>query len=327
MTHTGTDHTPLPHGPERAAPTIPAEDTHGTLLRSEHRPVDSHLATAVRLALDAYSPEVLLKAFRSNARLAHLLDQDARVRENYTIDEHTEMVLRQYDRYQLSRPLPGGISHGEFRLILGLHDIGKSIPADIKTHQAASVEVFHAVRDSLPLTERAALFAEALIRQDIIGQFIQSCIVERASFAARDAIRDKAGHSELTRDEIEEFKELVKLIDPASNAADAEKFEVALSRATAQLRALGTKFDLQATQILELCEIFYQSDSAAYTYDARTAAGRRASPGLDYLYASATDWPLESGGDLLVRRSTGGLEYSTRIAYFMDRLEAAARLT
>lgn len=45
--------------------------------------------------------------------------------ENYTLGQHTLMVMRQFEKYFADKVLPAGMDRNKFRLFLALHDIGK----------------------------------------------------------------------------------------------------------------------------------------------------------------------------------------------------------
>jgi SAM-dependent methyltransferase len=45
--------------------------------------------------------------------------------ERYTLEQHTVMVLGQFEKYFAHKPLPAGITNAHFRLFLAFHDLGK----------------------------------------------------------------------------------------------------------------------------------------------------------------------------------------------------------
>jgi hypothetical protein len=175
--------------------------------RSWNRIADSS-ATQSRF----YNKERLLLAYQSPAD----------VHEGYTIGQHTEMVVRQFDKYFANKDIPILGTEG-MRQLLTIHDIGKF---DASRNGKPSSEqyifnprVVHDVFNQLKFSEKVVKVAEALVSQDLIGRYIKGSglpipvVVRRLSELA-----DEAGVS------LKDFYELAKIFymsDASSYTEDA----------------------------------------------------------------------------------------------------------
>lgn len=262
----------------------------------------------------------LIDLLKEHPRLAFLYDQDARVAENYTIEEHTQMVLRQHDRYLAQARLPDGITREELRLVLALHDIGKPIPANKEDQHRATIEVIEALRECLPIGDRAWEIGKALIDNDIVGSIVRACTSKLASMDERKAIGAKARSGAVTYEDLSKFAWLVKVEEmhdrhPRKPAFDA-KLEEAAQWVSSASRALG----MSGTELLKLVTAFYQADTSSYTYDAQARSGRRASPGLEFLFKLNEGWKAGGEGSLL---QIDGRNNRLYFSYYVEKAIAA----
>lgn len=95
--------------------------------------------------------------------------------EGYTLRQHTEMVLTQFNKYFADK-LPKGISRNFFEVVLALHDIGKP-QAVIEGHGERQHEYTTAIVRStlsrLQFSEAEINIATSLIGADPIGDYLQ----------------------------------------------------------------------------------------------------------------------------------------------------------
>lgn len=234
----------------------------------------------------------LITALKAHPRLECLFQADSRVRENYTIEEHTEFVLNQFDKYLSGRRLVDGLTQSEFRLILALHDIGKSIPTDLKDQHRETIAVIESLIEYLPLTPRAWEIGRALIDNDVLGSLIQGELQSRASIEARQAIGISAAAGTMTAAQLFEFMGLVTFKESLEEGPHAGN----LAAAAEKVRSIAQQLSLDPHELFLTMVAFYQADTSAYSYDAQIP-GRRASPGLDFLYDIS--WENSSDGEAL----------------------------
>ncbi len=121
-----------------------------------------------------YAPELFLKPFEE--AFPDVYKESVGVREGYTLKEHTEMVLRQFEKYFSSRELPANTDIVFFRILLALHDIGK--PEAVKKgskdlQHTITQDYIEDVMEALGLQEPQIHIALALLSADPIGKCIQ----------------------------------------------------------------------------------------------------------------------------------------------------------
>lgn len=126
------------------------------------------------LAREPIRSQEVLDFFKS--KYADIYAHDAGVWEGYTIEEHTLMVMNQYDRYFLDATLSLGVSPGLFKVILALHDIGK--PKAIKAgdkrlqHEYTQAMVEQILRE-LGYSQHDIAITTALVSGDPIGMAVK----------------------------------------------------------------------------------------------------------------------------------------------------------
>ena len=95
--------------------------------------------------------------------------------EQYTLREHTVMVLTQFQKYFADK-LPEGISRNFFEVVLALHDIGKP-QAVIEGHGERQHEyttnIVRSTLSRLQFSEAEINIATSLIGADPIGDYLQ----------------------------------------------------------------------------------------------------------------------------------------------------------
>jgi len=100
---------------------------------------------------------------------------DRKMREKYTIGQHTAAVMTQFEKYFADK-LPEGIDSRFFRRILALHDIGK--PAAIaegdkhRQHEFTDVYVQN-ILTQLGEDEKHIQLARALLNSDVLGRYLK----------------------------------------------------------------------------------------------------------------------------------------------------------
>ncbi|MCB0845490.1 MAG: hypothetical protein KDE26_19710 [Bacteroidetes bacterium] len=122
----------------------------------------------------------------------NIYHQSVGVVENYTLRQHTYMVMNQFEKYFSRLPLPGKIEMRYFRLFLAMHDIGKpdAIAQGNKylqfQYNAAYIKKFF---HSFGVDAKHTNLATALASGDPIGEFI---LKRKTPLQTMKKIRQKA---------------------------------------------------------------------------------------------------------------------------------------
>lgn len=78
-----------------------------------------------------FDPKAFIELLSQNPTLKYFFESSAQVSEKYTIAEHTQMVLSQYERYFKDKTLPTlgdtQLEKSFFRTFLAFHDVGKQL--------------------------------------------------------------------------------------------------------------------------------------------------------------------------------------------------------
>lgn len=249
----------------------------------------------------------LINEFKKVPKLAQLFAMDSRVIENYTIEEHTLMVLNQFHRYLSAAELPEAFPKSAFRLMLALHDIGKPLPESKDEQHKATLEVIDSLRQLLPINDDQLKIAKIIIGSDKIGSYVKT-FVRNAPMEDRFVIQQLADQRELGIDDLQEFVSKAETkfeLESATSKADKLVSELAIDAQKAGL-ALDTYFSLLLT--------YYQSDTAAYTYDAHIPGGKRAYPGLELLYDLNPEFSVTEQRPCLTTGESGFIKFSPVVA-------------
>jgi len=185
--------------------------------------------------------------------------------EKYSLREHTAMVLRQFEKYFGKKTLPGGVDKDFFRLILVLHDIGKTRAVKEGNKDLQHKYTPKMVKDilsELEYSEKQINLAINLLSDDPLGELfkkknINKCVEEINKLSKRASM------------DPEEFFELISIFfksDASSYTLEAggkmknldHLFEV--DRANGDLDFSEEAFDL-ADQVEE--KLFLQKQIAA----------------------------------------------------------------
>ena len=133
----------------------------------------------------SYTPEKLIDFFKRDYRKE--FTADAGVWEKYTVERHTLMVIRQFEKYFSKRSLPGDFKADTFRVILVMHDIGVCAAIEEGTKRGMEIKEAKKVGQAIyttKLIESAMMnlgfdkkevdVAKALVSDDPIGNYLRS---------------------------------------------------------------------------------------------------------------------------------------------------------
>lgn len=120
-----------------------------------------------------YQPQKLINLFKKNFQTEY--DADAGTWEGYSIEEHTLMVLNQFEKYFSQKLLPNNIDKNFFRVLLTLHDIGKPkaiMKGNKDLQHQYSTQIITNVLTQLQFNQDQIKLAQALISTDALGIYI-----------------------------------------------------------------------------------------------------------------------------------------------------------
>ena len=153
------------------------------------------LDTAV--ATDELSPREFIDVLSEDPELEARFSANSGVSEGYTLREHTEAVLGQFEknfaRSYSSKVLP----RSAFRKMLALHDIGKAQGVEATGSTAAqhayTLNVLHDKAASVGLSETEAHVVGALLEHDYLGEFIKGTSSLESTAAIIQEIAENIG--------------------------------------------------------------------------------------------------------------------------------------
>ena len=172
--------------------------------------------------LDNNDPsEDLIEELSKDADLKECFALDAGVWERYSIGEHSNMVLNKEAKYFPSayNTFPKGITRGEFRLFLALHDIGKGYAVKERRYDRKEWElkynrlIMKKVMKELNIHDDKIKIFEAMHSYDTLGSYLQGF---RTVETAVDQINDMAKKAEMNPFELLDFFEIFFTVDAGS---------------------------------------------------------------------------------------------------------------
>jgi hypothetical protein len=232
---------------------------------------------------ETLSNQEIVDFFKQKPLLGELFEADSGVWQDYTVEEHTLMVMRQFDRYfsdSFSSPL---LSRGEFRVMLALHDIGKGQAVKELGKDEGRKRQHEYTEKIIPETISELGFDESTI--SLIGSLPIHGLMGEYMKKHKDADRDS------------------KVI-PVSTEAASHGFYL-----EAQRLGIGPH------ELFYLAKIYFISDAASYTHDADPGMGSPP-PGresLDHLF----NFEREIGNE------KGRIEFKPDLKTRIDELEKA----
>lgn len=156
---------------------IPVCDRAGKVLFSEadyERHKINADALKEKLDKDDADSAKLIDTFKTSPYLKTLFEMDSGVHEILTLEEHTRMVLKQFDTYFNNDFSSALISKQEMKLLLTLHDAGKSLAVSQgKKHNqhVYTKSIMEFIFPSIGMPAKRADTLISIMDQDIIGQF------------------------------------------------------------------------------------------------------------------------------------------------------------
>ena len=166
-----------------------------------------------------FAPERLLAFCNQVPALRSALS--IRVR-HYTVEQHTLLVLKQFERYFAQVEL--SVSRDLFRIMLALHDSGKGIAfskGNRHNQHQETVQLIQSHYTAFSLSEQELMLIVALTSTDILGLYFQGKLSLQAVVASIRDLSDKAQINKIV------FFQLLLIyyqVDVASYTKDAGGF-------------------------------------------------------------------------------------------------------
>ncbi|KKR20010.1 MAG: hypothetical protein UT48_C0024G0007 [Parcubacteria group bacterium GW2011_GWE2_39_37] len=122
---------------------------------------------------EEFNPEKLVALLKRQH--PDVYQQSVGVKQGYTLEQHTIMALRQFEKYFAGKPLPSGVDQNLFRLILGVHDLGKP-EAVVKGKKSLQHEYtephVQELFNKLGIDKKHTDLALALVSGDPLGKYL-----------------------------------------------------------------------------------------------------------------------------------------------------------
>ena len=123
------------------------------------------------------SAVALLNVLKKSPYIKSLFNSGVGVWEGYTLEQHTKMVMGQYEKYFTGKWKSPLLSEDDFRILLGLHDLGKPLAVkmtgDTHNQHEYTMRYLPIILDGLGIDVKQADLITALVSGDYLGQYIQ----------------------------------------------------------------------------------------------------------------------------------------------------------
>lgn len=168
---------------------------------------------------EKFSPEKLILLLER--QYPNTYKQGVGVWEGYTLERHTLMVMRQFEKYFGDKDLPSGIDNDMFRLVLALHDVGK--PEAISNggkhlQHEYTQQYIQSLFEALGIDQRHTDLALVLASGDPIGKYLTS---RMDAMQTRTAIEQMANSAKMSVDEFFELLCIYYKVDAGSYTENA----------------------------------------------------------------------------------------------------------
>lgn len=150
-----------------------------------------------------FSPEELIGNLKNNFNLNQEYALQVGVWEGYTLEQHTLMTMKQYERYFSENMDTSLVSKNEFRLLLALHDIGKTraimLGKDKTKQHEYNKKIIPAILNMVGIQGKRINLMTEVVSQDWIGSYMKGDVaVEEAALEIQGMSRkDKASLPQL----------------------------------------------------------------------------------------------------------------------------------
>lgn len=122
---------------------------------------------------EPFTPKKLIESLKTIPLLKAAYEKRVR---HYTIEEHTLLVMSEYEKYFSPYDFPLQLDKSTFRFLLAIHDIGKPIAhhkGDITKQHIYTEKVMNKFKSQFPITENEFILIKNVVTFDPIGLFLQ----------------------------------------------------------------------------------------------------------------------------------------------------------
>ena len=122
-------------------------------------------------------PLQMIEDLKKDDSLRQVLESQSGSWENYTVGQHTLMVMNQYEKYFSGKPLPLDLDENSFLRILLVHDLGKAkavAEGDKDKQHEYNVDLGIKILKELGSSEKEINIAKALLCGDTFGKYVGS---------------------------------------------------------------------------------------------------------------------------------------------------------
>lgn len=127
---------------------------------------------------EEFDPEAFINTLEASPQIKKYYESDVGVWEGYSLKEHSEMVMKQYERYFASDWDTSVVDRNDFRVLLALHDIGKPMSIEKTGGNEAqhkyTKEIMPALLSSLEIDKKKADVLVSLATQDNLGKYVRN---------------------------------------------------------------------------------------------------------------------------------------------------------
>ena len=141
---------------------------------------------------------------------------------HYTVEQHTLLVLKQFERYFAQVEL--SVSRNLFRIMLALHDSGKGLAfsnGNRHNQHQETVQLIQKHYTAFSLSEQELMLVIALTSTDVLGLYFQSKLSLQAVIAG---IRDLSEKTQMINTSFFQLLLIYYQVDVASYTKDAGGF-------------------------------------------------------------------------------------------------------
>lgn len=161
--------------------------------------------------------------------LPGVYEKSVGVAEGYTLEQHTLMVLGQFEKYFSQAVLPNGITRAQMRLLLALHDVGKPTAVELDLKENISSITGKLMKDFFQCISQnpredildPALYS-ALVAHDPIGRYLRGRTTVKKAVSQIDTVSRLA---KKTPEEIYQILRVIYMVDAGSYTTDAGGME------------------------------------------------------------------------------------------------------
>ncbi len=182
----------------------------------------------------------IVSYFKSDPENGKYYGYDSGVWQGYTLEQHTLMMMGQFDRYFASDFKSPLLSIGQFRVMLALHDIGKPAAVEAlgseegrKKQAEYTVKIIPEALEHLDFDEKTKALITAIPTRDLMG-----ALLKKHTNPEKQTEAVKRG----------------RVIEPAEAAR--------------RVVEIAEEIGVDPAELFELYYVYFLSDASSYTHDA-----------------------------------------------------------